>query len=158
MMVVVFLRTTISVTNNPTAAWITGQVTDAFPWDEAPRRLIRDRCGAFGPTYSRRNRAIGIRDHPTAPRSPWQNAYVERLIASIRRESVDHLIVFDEAQLRRVLWNYASYYNEVRTHLSLLKKCARGSAPAEDRQHCSDDNLGWAASPLDGLYQHYVRV
>jgi len=110
----------IRVTNNPTAEWIAGQVTDAFPWDEAPRRLIRDRdgaFGAFGPAYIRRIRAMGIRDHPTAPRSPWQNGHVERLIGSIRRESLDHLIVFGEAHLRGVLEAYASYYNEVRTHL-----------------------------------------
>ena len=78
----------ISVTNNPTAEWIAGQVTDAFPWDEAPRHLIRDRDGAFGPAYTRRIRAMGIRDHPSAPRSPWQNGHVERLIGSIRRESL----------------------------------------------------------------------
>ena len=65
----------ISVTNNPTAEWIAGQVTDAFPWDEAPRHLIRDRDGAFGPVDTRRIRAMGIRDHPTAPRSPWQNGH-----------------------------------------------------------------------------------
>ena len=89
----------ISVTHNPTAAWIAGQVTDAFPWDEAPRHLIRDRDGALGPAYTHRIRAMGIRDHPTAPRSPWQNGHVERLIGSIRRESLDHLIVFGEAHL-----------------------------------------------------------
>jgi transposase InsO family protein len=104
----------ISVTSNPTVEWIAGQVTDAFPWDEAPSHLIRDRDGAFGPAYTHRIRAMGIRDHPTAPRSPWQKGHVERLIGSIRRESLDHLVVFDEAQLRRVLRNYASYYNQVR--------------------------------------------
>src|SRR5208282_4704499 len=112
---------TISVTSNPTAEWIAGQVTDAFPWDEAPRHLIRDGDGAFRPLYTRRIRAMGIRDRPTAPRSPWQNGHVERLIGSIRRESLDHLVVFGEAHLRRVLKAYASYYNEVRTHLSLEK-------------------------------------
>ena len=105
---------TISVTTNPTAEWIAGQVTGAFPWDEAASHLIRDRDGAFSPAYTHRIRAMGIRDHPTAPRSPWQNGYVERLIGSIRRESLDHLIVFDETQLRRVLRNYASYYEQVR--------------------------------------------
>src|SRR5713101_7749508 len=99
-----------SVTSNPTADWIAGQVTDAFPWDEAPRHLIRDRDGAFGPAYTRRIRAMGIRDHPTAPRSPWQNGHVERLIGSIRREALDHLIVFGEAHLRVVLKAYASCY------------------------------------------------
>ena len=108
---------TISVTNNPTAEWIAGQVTDAFPWDEAPRHLIRDRHGAFGPAYARRVHAMGIRDHPIAARSPWQNRHVERLIGSTRRECLDHLMVFGEAHLRRVLKAYAAYYNEVRTHL-----------------------------------------
>src|SRR5216684_925956 len=107
---------TISVTSNPTAEWIAGQVTDAFPWDEAPHHLMRDRDGAFGPAYTRRIRAMEIRDHPSAPRSPWQSGHVERLIGSIRRESLDHLIVFGEAHLHSVLKAYASYYNEVRTH------------------------------------------
>jgi len=108
----------INVTSNPTAEWIAGQVTDAFPWDDAPSHLMRDRDEAFGPVYTRRIRAMGIRDHPTAPRSPWQNGHVERLIGSIRRESLDHLVMFDEAQLRRTLKNFASYYNHIRTHLS----------------------------------------
>jgi transposase InsO family protein len=142
---------TISVTCNPAAEWIAGQVTDAFPWDEAPRHLIRDRDGAFGPAYTHRIRAMGIRDHPTAPCSPWQNGHVERLIGSIRRECLDHLVVFDEAHLRRVLKNYASYYNQVRTHLSLHK-----NAPYFRRPH----KLGSvAAIPiLGGLHHQYVRV
>ena len=142
---------TISVTSNPTAEWIAGQVTDAFPWDEAPSHLIRDRDGAFGAAYTHRIRAMGIRDHPTAPRSPWQNGHVERLIGSIRRECLDHLVVFDEAHLRRVLKNYASYYNEVRTHLSLHK-----NAPTFRRPH----KLGPVAviSMLGGLHHQYLRV
>src|SRR5882724_7093397 len=111
----------IRVTNNPTAEWIAGQVTDAFPWDEAPSHLIRDRDAAFGQAYTRRIRAMGIRDHPTAPRSPWQNGHVERLIGSIRRECLDHVVVFGEAHLRRFLKTNASYYNKVRTHRSLDK-------------------------------------
>ena len=144
-------RVSISVTNNPTAEWIAGQVTDAFPWDEAPRHLIRDRDGAFGPAYTRRIRAMGIRDHPTAPRSPWQNGHVERLIGSIRRESLDHLIVFGDAHLRHILKAYASYYNEVRTRLSLDKNALdfRRPSPVGDI----------AAIPiLGGLHHQYVRV
>jgi transposase InsO family protein len=97
-------------------------VTDAFPFDEAPRHLFRERDGAFGPVYTRRIRAMGIRDRSVAPRSPWQNGHVERLIGSIRRESLDHLVVFGEAPLRYILKNYASYYNKVRPHLSLWIK------------------------------------
>ncbi len=89
----------IAVTATPTAQWIAGQVTDAFPWNEAPKYLLRDRDGTFGSAYTRCIRAMGIRDHPTAPRSPWQNGHVERLIGSIRRESLDHLVVFGEAHL-----------------------------------------------------------
>jgi transposase InsO family protein len=140
---------TISVTTNPTAEWIAAKVTDAFPWNEAPSHLIRDRDGAFGPAYTHRIRAMEIRDHPTAARSPWQNGHVERLIGSIRRESLDHLVVFDEAQLRRVLKNYASYYNQVRTHLSLDK-----NAP-DFRRPQKLGNI--AAIPiLGGLHHQYV--
>jgi hypothetical protein len=106
----------IAVTSNPTAEWIASQVTEAFPWEEAPRHLIRDRDGAFGTVYTRRIRAMGIRDHPVAARSPWQNGHVERLIGSIRRECLDHLVVSGEAHLRWILKTYATYYNEVRTH------------------------------------------
>jgi transposase InsO family protein len=137
---------TIAVTSNPTAQWLSGQITDAFPWDEAPRYLLRDRDGAFGSAYTHRIRAMGIRDHPTAPHAPWQNGHVERLIGSIRRECLDHLIVFDAAQLRRVLKNYASYYNVVRTHLSLNKNAPKFSAAAEDRPHRQHPNSRRAPS------------
>lgn len=112
---------TIGITTNPTTEWIANQLTDAFPWDEAPQHLLRDRDGAYGLAYLRRVHAMRIRDHPTAPRSPWQNGYVERLIGSIRRECLDHFVVFGETHLRCVLKAYASYYNELRTHLSLNK-------------------------------------
>jgi transposase InsO family protein len=103
-------------------------VTEAFPWSEAPRHLIRDRDGAFGPLYTRRIRAMGIRDHPITAHSPWQNGYVERLIGSTRRECPDHVLVFGEAHLCRVLKAYAAYYNEVRTHLSLNKDAPSSGA------------------------------
>jgi transposase InsO family protein len=141
----------VSVTSNPTAEWIAGQVTDAFPWDEAPGHLIRDRDGAFGPVYTRRIRAMEIRDHPTAPRSPWQNGHVERLIGSIRRESLDHLIVFSEVHLRGVLKMYGSYYNKVRPHLSLYK-----DAP-EFRLTQKMGTIS-AVPILGGLHHQYVRV
>src|SRR5882672_5153531 len=111
----------LNVTANPTAEWIAHQITDAFPWNEAPDYLIRDRDASYGHAVTKRLAAMGIRDHPTAPRSPWQNGHADRLIGSIRRECLDHAVVFGEAHLRRILAAYASYYNDVRTHLSLAK-------------------------------------
>src|SRR3979409_1663318 len=111
----------LTVTTNPTAEWIARQITDAFPWNEAPDYLIRDRDGSYGHAVTRHLAAMGIRDHPIAPRSPWQNGHAERLIGSIRRECLDHIVVFGEAHLRRILAAYNCYYNEVRTHLSLGK-------------------------------------
>ena len=103
----------LEVTTNPTAEWIANQLTEACGWEQAPRYLIRDRDRAYGEIFVRRVRAIGIRDRPTAPRSPWQNAYAERLIGSIRRECVDHIIVLGEMHLRWVLKSCADYYNPV---------------------------------------------
>ena len=111
----------LTVTINPTAEWIAHQITDAFPWNEAPAHLIRDRDASYGNAVTRRLAAMGIRDHPTAVRSPWQNGRAERLIGSIRRECLDHIVVLGEAHLRRVLATYTSYYNELRTHLSRSK-------------------------------------
>jgi transposase InsO family protein len=111
----------INVTANPTAEWVARQITEAFPWDEAPDYLIRDRDRIYGSVVTRRLRAMGIRDKPTAPASPWQNGFAERLIGSIRRECLDHIIVLGEAHLRQILQSYARYYNEIRTHRSLDK-------------------------------------
>jgi transposase InsO family protein len=91
----------INVTAHPTPEWIAQQVTEAFPWNQVPRYLIRDRDGIYGAAVTRRLRAMGLRDKPIAPGSPWQNGYVERLIGTIRRECLDHTIVFGEAHLRR---------------------------------------------------------
>jgi transposase InsO family protein len=139
------------VTENPTAEWISRQITEAFPWDHAPRYLIRDRDTSYGPAFVQRLRAMGIRDRPIAFRSPWQNAYVERLIGSIRRECLDHMIVFGEAHLRRVLGAYATYYNESRTHRSLNK-----DAPF----HRAIERLGAITSHpiLGGLHHQYCRI
>ena len=93
----------INATANPTAEWVARQITEAFPWDEAPHYLIRDRDRIYGSVVTRRLRAMDIRDKPTAPASPWQNGFAERLIGSIRRECVDHIIVLGEAHLRRIL-------------------------------------------------------
>jgi transposase InsO family protein len=106
----------VGVTAHPTAEWIANQLTEACGWEQIPRYLIRDRDGAYGEIFIRRVRSIGIRDRPTSPRSPWQNAYAERLIGSIRRECLDHIVVFGE---RHLLLSYMDYYNGTRTHLSL---------------------------------------
>src|SRR5713101_8362214 len=111
----------LTVTANPTAEWIAHRITDAFPWNEAPDYLIRDRDGSYGHAVTKRLAAMGIRDHPTAAQSPWQNGHAERVIGSIRRECLDHIVVFGEAHLRRILAAYAGYYNGFRTHLSLEK-------------------------------------
>src|SRR6267154_143592 len=108
----------INVTRNPTAEWVARQITEAFPWEMAPRYMIRDRDRIYGIVVTRRLRAMGIRDKPTAPASPWQNGFAERLIGSIRRDCVDHMIVLGEVHLRRILKSYAHYYNGVRTHRS----------------------------------------
>jgi transposase InsO family protein len=119
-----------AVTRNPTAEWLARQITEAFPWDSAPKYLIRDNDRAFGVAFKARVQAMGIRDRPTSFRSPWQNGYIERLIGSIRRECTDHLIVFSEAHLRRILAKYSAYYNEARVHISLGK-----DAPPQWFQH-----------------------
>jgi len=111
----------LSITDHPTAEWIGQQIPEAFPWDEAPTGIIRDRDARYGHAVRRRLAAMGIRDHPIAPRSPWQNGHVERLIGSIRRERLDHMVVLGEDRLHRMLADYASYYNGFRTHLSLGK-------------------------------------
>ena len=109
------------VTPNPTQVWLSGQMTEAFPWDTTPRYLLRDRDQSYGPAFRHRVRAMGITEVITAPRSPWQNPYVERLIGSIRRECLDHVIILSEQHLRRVLSSYFQYHHEARTHLSLDK-------------------------------------
>src|ERR1022692_3351415 len=141
----------INVTANPTAEWIARQLTEAFPWDEAPRYLIRDRDRIYGAVVTGRLRAMGIRDKPTAPASPWQNGFAERLIGSIRRECVDHFVVLGEAHLRRILRAYARYYNNIRTHWSLAKD-APVSRPVQRTGIISSRPI------LGGFHHHYVRV
>jgi len=111
------------VTQHPTQVWLARQITEAFPWDTAPRFLLRDRDASYGQTFRDRVQAMAIEEIVTAPRSPWQTPYVERIIGSIRRECLDHVIVFDERHLRRVLSTYFEYHHRSRTHLSLGKDC-----------------------------------
>ncbi|MGA6997148.1 MAG: integrase core domain-containing protein, partial [Pseudolabrys sp.] len=106
---------------HPTAEWIANQLTAACGWEQLPRYLIRDRDTCYGYIFVRRVRSLGIRGHPTSARSPWQNGYAERLIGSIRRECLDHIVVIGEQHLRHILICYMEYYNAVRTHLSLAK-------------------------------------
>jgi transposase InsO family protein len=109
------------VTAHPTAEWVARQLTEACGWDGTPEYLVRDHDSVYGAIFTRRLRAMGTRDRPIAPRSPWQNGYAERLIGSLRRECFDHVIVFGERHLRHILLLYIDYYNRARTHLSLNK-------------------------------------
>lgn len=139
------------VTTNPTAEWIARQITEAYGWQEAPRYIVRDRDRAYGEVFIRRLRAMGIRDRPIAPHSPWQNAYAERLIGSIRRDCLDHVVVFGERHLRHLLNSYQKYYNEARTHLSLHK-----DAPIPRAVQTVGSMV--AMPVLGGLHHQYLRV
>ena len=141
----------INVTESPTADWIALQLTQAFPWDETPRYLIRDNDRIYGDVAQRRIRAMGIRDKPIAPASPWQNSFAERLIGSIRRECVENFVVRGETHLRRILRAYARYYNDIRTHWSLDK-----DAPAF--RPIQRTGLINSHAILGGLHRHYVRI
>ena len=107
-----------NVTSHPTAEWAAQQIREAFPWETTPRFLLRDRDGIYGKAFRDCVKAMGVEEVKTAPRSPWQNPYAERLIGSIRRECLDHVIVFNERSLKRILRSYVDYYHNSRTHLS----------------------------------------
>jgi transposase InsO family protein len=139
------------VTRHPTAAWLARQITEAFPWASAPVYLVRDNDRAYGHVFKSRVRAMGIRDRPISPGSPWQNPYVERLIGTVRRECLDQMLVFGEAHLRQILSCYAAYYNEVRTHLALGKDAPLGRAVQRSGTIV-------AIPILSGLHHHYVRI
>jgi transposase InsO family protein len=110
-----------NVTAHPTAEWTAQQFREAFPWDTAPRYLLRDRDRIFGRNFVDQVKAMGIKQVLSAPRSPWQRAYVERVIGSIRRECLDHVIVFNERSLYKHLQSFVGYYHRSRTHLGLQK-------------------------------------
>jgi transposase InsO family protein len=141
----------LGVTAHPTAEWMARQLTEACGWGAAPDYIVRDRDCVYGEAFVRRLRAMGIRDRPTAPRSPWQNAYAERLIGSIRRDVLDHVVVLGEGHLRRLLRSYMTYYNEVRTHLSLNK-----DAPVP--RNVQSVGRIFAKPHLGGLHHQYVRI
>jgi transposase InsO family protein len=140
------------VTQYPTQVWLARQITEAFPWDTAPRYLLRDRDASYGQAFRDRAQAMGIKEVVTAARSPWQNAYVERIIGSIRRECLNHVIIFDERHLRCVLASYFRYYHRTRTHLSLDKDC-----PETRAIHPPTAGKIIAFPEVGGLHHRYER-
>ena len=142
-----------NATAHPTANWVARQIKEAFPVDQAPRYLIRDRDGAYGDSFRECLKGMGIEEVLTTPRSPWQNPYVERLIGSIRRECLDHVIVFDEAHLRRILSGYFDYYHHSRTHRSL-----DDNAPCPREVDRPDEGSVVAIPQVGGLHHRYSRA
>lgn len=141
-----------AVTEHPTAAWAAQQVVEAFPWDTAPRYLLRDRDKIYGDWFRRRVKNMGIEEVLTAPHSPWQNPYSERLNGSIRRECLDHVIVFSENHLRRILAAYVAYYNGSRTHLSLEM-----DSPETRPVQTPDQGNIISVPQIGGLHHRYER-
>ncbi len=141
------------VTEHPTSPWVSQQIREAFPWESAPRHLIRDRDGSYGALFRSRLQAMGINEVLTAPRSPWQNAYAERVIGTIRRECLDHVIVLSEGHLRRILSSYFDYYHRSRTHLSLEKDC-----PEPRAVHPPHAGKVIAFPQVGGLHHRYERL
>jgi transposase InsO family protein len=139
------------VTRHPTAEWLARQITEAFPWGSAPEYLVRDNDRAYGEIFLSRLKAMGIRDRPTSPGSPWQNGIAERLIGTLRRECLDQINVFGEAHLRHVLAAYAGYYNQTRTHLALRKATPSGRAVQQVGRVV-------AMPVLSGLHHQYARI
>ena len=142
-----------NVTEHPTAQWTAQQLVEAFPFDSAPRYLLRDRDSIYGGRFRNRVKSLGIDEVLTAPRSPWQNPYVERIIGSIRRECLNHVIIINERHLRRQLKSYSIYYHEARTHLSLDKQSPvpRSIEPPEQGKVVAIPHVG-------GLHHEYRRA
>lgn len=141
-----------NITTNPSAEWTAQQIVEAFPYEEAPRFLMRDRDGIYGDYFTERIKGMGIEEAPIAPRSPWQNPYCERVIGSIRRDCLDHVIVLNQAHLHRILTEYFDYYHNARCHLSLDR-----NSPIP---HCveppSEDEVV-AIPQVGGLHHRYTR-
>ena len=140
------------VTAHPTAEWTAQQLREAFPWDSAPRYLLRDRDWIFGKEFVDQVKTQGIKQVLSTPRSPWQRAYVERLIGSIRRECLDHVIVLGERSLHQYLSAYADYYHRLRTHLGLAK-----GDPEPRKTQWPTDGRVVETPELSGLHHHYER-
>jgi transposase InsO family protein len=141
-----------NVTSNPTAAWTAQQIVEAFPWERSAKYLLRGRDKIYGEAFQKRVHNMGFDEVRTAPRSPWQNPYVERLIGSIRRECLDHVIVLNERHLRRVVSKYLDYYHRSRTHLSLGMDC-----PEHRKIHEIDRGRVIEIADVGGLHHHYQR-
>ena len=143
----------LNVTDHPTAVWTARQILEAFPNETAPRYLLRDRDAVYGECFTRCLANMGIREVIIAPRAPWQNPFVERVIGSIRRECLDHFMILNEAHLRRLLRTYLAYYNTVRPHQALANNCPRPrnvQPPARGRVV--------AIPQVGGLHHHYQRA
>jgi putative transposase len=140
------------VTAHPTAEWTAHQLREAFPWESAPRYLLRDRDRIFGHEFVEQVKAMGIMQILSAPRSPWQRAYIERVIGSIRRECLDHLIVFNERSLKRHLQAYSDYYHRSRCHLALAK-----DAPEERPVQPPEQGRVVSIPQVGGLHHRYER-
>jgi len=141
-----------NVTDGPSAQWTGQQLVNAFPYDSAPKYLIRDRDKIYGAAFVRRARALGIEQILTAPRSPWQNACCERVIGTLRRKCLDHVIVIGEQHLRRILRKYLEYYHESRTHIALDK-----DAPGLRKRESPDGGKVITLPMVGGLNHRYPR-
>jgi len=142
-----------NVTPNPTAEWTAQQIIEAFPYDTAPRFLLHDRDSIYGNVFRRRVKGMGIEEVTTAYRCPWQNPYCERVIGSIRRDCLDHIIIFGEAHLRRILKDCFRYYHESRTHMSL-----EGNSPFPREIEPPSKGTVVAVPFLGGLHHRYTRA
>jgi putative transposase len=142
-----------NVTENPTAQCTAQQIVEAFPWESAPKYLLRDRDAIYGGAFQKRIRAMGIEQVLSAPRSPWQNPFVERLIGTLRRDCLDHVIILNDRHLRHIVGRYLDYYHKWRTHLSLAM-----DAPNPRTVHPPDRGRVAAFPELGGLHNHYERL
>ena len=141
-----------NITEHPTAQWTAQQMSEAFPWEDVPRYLIRDRDHVYGPAFKDRVKHVGIAEVLTAPRSPWQNPFAERVIGSIRRECLEHVVVLNERHLRRLLTDYFEHYHRWRCHRS-LDMDAPEHRPVQEPEHGEVVEVAEAG----GLYRHYER-
>ena len=141
-----------NITEHPTAQWTAQQIVEAFPWDTAPRYLLRDRDSIYGTAFQSRVKNLGMEEVKIAPHSPWQNPYCERLVGSIRRDVLNHVIVLNDRHLRRVLTAYISYYRRFRTHSSLDMDC-----PHPRAVESPEVGKVRALPEVGGLHHHYER-